>query len=77
MHVKAADEGFESLAVGELRWSMLTVRFDQGERISFALVAGMSEGHRVSPIDLEALAWRWFHAQKGSVGFQLGTGGCT
>jgi hypothetical protein len=27
----------------------------------------------VSPINLEALAWWRFHAQKGSIGLQLGT----
>jgi hypothetical protein len=51
------------------------LRIDQGECIELALVAGIIEHAEVSPIDLEALAWRWFHAQKGSVGFQLGTGG--
>ena len=74
MHV-AADEGLETLTVGELQVQHAAVRFDQGESIEFALVAGVIEHAEVSPIDFEALAWRRFHAQKGAAGFQLGTGG--
>jgi hypothetical protein len=74
MHM-AADEGLESLTVGELQVEHAAVRFDQGECIKLALVAGIIEHAEVSPINLEALAWRWLHAQKGSVGFQLRAGG--
>ena len=74
MHV-AADVGLERLAVGELQIEHAAVRLHQCECIELALVAGIIEHAEVSPIDLEALAWRWFHAQKGSVGFQLGTDG--
>src|SRR5205814_5616064 len=42
MHV-AADEGLESLAVGELQVEYAAVRFDQGECIELALVSGIIE----------------------------------
>ena len=61
MHV-TADEGFEALAVGELQIQHAAVRFDQGESVELAFVAGIVECAEVPPIDFEALAGRRLHA---------------
>src|SRR5207253_2374413 len=64
-----------TLAVGELQVQHTAVRFHQGESIELAFVASVFEYSEVPPIDLEALAGRRFHTQKGSARFQLWASG--
>ena len=52
MHV-TADERLESLTVSELQIEHPAVRFDQGERVELALIAGVIEHAEVAPIDFE------------------------
>ena len=65
MHV-TADEGLKALAVSELQIEHATVGFHQGEGIELALVAGIIQRAKMPPIDLETLAGRRLHADKGA-----------
>ena len=76
VHV-TADEGLEALAVSELQIQHAAVRFDQGEGIELALVAGVIERAEVPPIDFEALAGGGSMRTKARLGFSCGRTVCT
>ena len=59
----AANEGFKTLAVGELGVQHPAVTFDQEEGVQLASVPFVVQGAKVSPVDLKALARRRLHTQ--------------
>src|SRR5664279_3553880 len=68
----AAHECFEALTVRELDVHHAAVAFHQREGVQLALVAGVVEYAKVSPVDLEAIAGLRFHADVGAPRDRLG-----